>query len=80
MLLAVIGSVAVAAGLFVAVLTMTRTPANHRGINRPAGTIYVGANTCFTCHKDQDHDWSQMLNAQPDRESGGEPAVRRRWK
>jgi len=63
MLLAVIGSIAVTAGLFVAVLTMTRTSADDPDI-RPADTVYVGANACFTCHKDRDHNWSQMLNAE----------------
>ncbi len=61
MLLTLVGSVAVAAGLFVAVLTMTRTPVDHRGIGL-SGTVYVGESTCFTCHKDQTHNWSQMLS------------------
>lgn len=63
LLLTFVGSSAVAAGLFVAVLTMTRTPADHEGIELP-GTMYVGANTCFTCHKDQEHNWSEMLSAE----------------
>ncbi|MEO8392753.1 MAG: hypothetical protein ABI700_07155 [Chloroflexota bacterium] len=65
-LLTVIGSIALASGLFVAVITMTRTPANHRGIGLSNyGAIYVGADTCYTCHKDQPHDWLLELNAQP---------------
>ncbi|MBI1259425.1 MAG: hypothetical protein GC204_18310 [Chloroflexi bacterium] len=63
LLLTFIGSAAVASGLFVAVFTMTRAPAAHEGIRVP-NMIYVGANTCYTCHKDQDHNWSQMINAQ----------------
>lgn len=65
-LLALVGSVALAAGLFVAVITMTRTPADHQGINMPlGGAVYVGDDTCFTCHKDQNPDWSLTLDAQP---------------
>ncbi len=66
MTLAVIGSLALTFGVFVAVLTMTRTPANHPGINLPLqGAIYVGDDTCYTCHADRDEDWSQMLFSQP---------------
>ena len=64
-LLAIAGSVALAAGLFVAVLTMTRTPTNHSGINLPfGGGVYVGGDTCFTCHQDDDLDWSLTLDLQ----------------
>lgn len=64
-LLAIAGSVALAAGVFVAVLTMTRTPANHSGINMPfGGGVYVGGGTCFTCHQDEDPDWSLTLDLQ----------------
>lgn len=64
-LLAIAGSVALAVGLFVAVLTMTRTPANHSGINMPfGGGVYVGGGTCFTCHQDENPDWSLTLDLQ----------------
>ncbi len=64
-LLTVIGSVALASGLFVAVLTITRTPANHEGIDPPlSGAIYVGDDTCYSCHAGQDPDWSLKLDAQ----------------
>ncbi len=66
LMLVFIGSLALASGLFVAVLTMTRTTNDDRGIQEPRhGVIYVGANTCFTCHKDQDHNWALLDNAQP---------------
>lgn len=59
LLLTAVGSTALAAGLFVAVLTVTRAPANHRGIGLPMhGAIYVGAETCFTCHEDGSPDWT----------------------
>lgn len=65
-LLAIAGSAALATGLFVAVLTMTRTPANHSRINLPfGGGVYVGGDTCFTCHGDEDLDWSLTLEPQP---------------
>ncbi|MCC6804232.1 MAG: hypothetical protein IT319_15225 [Anaerolineae bacterium] len=65
-LLAIAGSAALATGLFVAALTMTRTPANHSGINLPfGGGVYVGGNTCFTCHGDEDPDWLLTLEPQP---------------
>ena len=63
LLLTFIGSAAVASGLFVALFTATRAPVAHDGIRMPA-MIYVGANTCYTCHEDQDHNWSQMINTQ----------------
>ncbi len=64
-LLTIIGSVALASGLFVAVLTITRTPANHEGIHPPVnGAIYVGNETCYSCHAGQAPDWSLKLDAQ----------------
>jgi hypothetical protein len=66
LVLVFIGSLAFASGLFVAVLTMTRTYDDDRGISQPRhGVIYVGADTCFTCHKDQTHDWSLLVDSQP---------------
>lgn len=65
-LLTVVGSLALASGVFVAVITMTRTPANHRGIGlSPHNAVYVGADTCFTCHEAGNPDWSQMLPSEP---------------
>jgi hypothetical protein len=29
------------------------------------GGVYVGGDTCFTCHQDQDPDWSLTLDLQP---------------
>lgn len=64
-LLAVIGSAALAVGVFVAVNSVTRTPADHRGINMPfGGAVYVGEDTCFTCHRDENPDWSLTLDLQ----------------
>ena len=64
-LLTIIGSMALAAGLFVAVLTITRTPANHEGIHPPVnGAIYIGDETCYSCHNGQPPDWSLTLDAQ----------------
>ncbi len=66
MVLSVVGSIALAAGVYVAVITMTRTPANHRGIGLPLhGAVYVGADTCFTCHENGNPDWSLMLDTEP---------------
>ncbi len=65
MLLSIIGSVALVAGLFVAVLTITRAPANHAGIYPPVnGAIYVGDKTCYNCHTGQTPEWSLKLDAQ----------------
>ncbi len=65
MLLSIIGSVALASGLFVAVLTITRAPANHEGIHSPVnGAIYVGDETCYSCHAGETPDWSLKLDAQ----------------
>lgn len=65
LVLVFIGSLALVSGLLVAVLTMTRTTEDDRGIQEPRhGVIYIGANTCFTCHKDQDHNWALLDNAQ----------------
>lgn len=65
-LLAIIGSAALAVGVFVAVNTVTRTPADHRGINLPfGGAVYVGEDTCFTCHRDENPNWSLTLDLQP---------------
>lgn len=61
MLLTLVGSLALASGLFVAVLTVTRTPAKHDGVGLTArGAVYVGGggDTCFTCHSENDPVWS----------------------
>jgi hypothetical protein len=66
-LLALVGSLALASGLFVAVITMTRTPANHAGVGLTArGAVYVGGdNTCFTCHGDSDPAWAPASQPVP---------------
>ncbi len=64
--LAVTGSFALLIGIFVAVLSIPRVvAAGHPGSNMPLqGALYVGTNTCFTCHDDQPLDWSLPLYAQ----------------
>ncbi len=64
--LAVIGSVALLIGIFVAVLSIPRVvAAGHPGSNMPLqGAMYVGTNTCFTCHGDHPLDWSLPLYTQ----------------
>lgn len=64
LLLTLFGSVALASGLFVAVLTITRAPANHEGIHPPInGAIYVGDETCYSCHAGEEPEWSLQLDA-----------------
>ncbi len=64
--LAVTGSFALLIGIFVAVLSIPRVvAAGHPGSNMPLqGALYVGTNTCFTCHGDHPLDWSLPLYAQ----------------
>jgi len=64
--LAVTGSIALLIGIFVAVLSIPRVvAAGHPGSNMPLqGAMYVGTNTCFTCHGDHPLDWSLSLYAQ----------------
>jgi cytochrome c553 len=65
MILVVIGSLALVTGSFVAIMTVTRTTASVHGTDTPfQGAVYVGANTCFTCHGDQGPDWSPKPSAQ----------------
>jgi hypothetical protein len=58
-MLGLIGSLSLVAGILVAVITMSRT-ATSGGTSTTLplhGAIYVGENACFTCHSDQGHDW-----------------------
>lgn len=66
MTLAVIGSIALLVGIFVAVLSIPRVvTAGHPSSNLPLqGALYIGTNTCFTCHGDKPLDWSAALYAQ----------------
>jgi hypothetical protein len=65
-LLAVVGSFAFAAGVYVAVMTIIHAPAHPRGGDLPLrGAVYVGGSTCFTCHAGQDFDRSLILDVQP---------------
>jgi cytochrome c553 len=66
MTLAVIGSIALLVGIFVAVLSIPRVvSAVHPSSNLPLqGALYIGTNTCFTCHGDKPLDWSATLYAQ----------------
>ncbi len=66
MTLAVIGSIALLVGIFVAVLSIPRVVAAvHPSSNLPLqGALYIGTNTCFTCHGDKPLDWSATLYAQ----------------
>ncbi len=64
--LAVMGSLALLVGIFVAVLSIPEVvAAGHPGSNMPSqGALYVGTNTCFTCHGDRPLDWSLTLYTQ----------------
>ncbi len=64
--LALTGSLALLIGIFVAVLSIPEVVAGgHLGGNvLMPGALYVGTNTCFTCHGDQPLDWSLTLYAQ----------------
>ena len=58
--------VAVIASAIVAVLSSTvPLAANYRGsIGLKQVPVYVGSNTCFTCHDEQPHEWSPLVAAQ----------------
>lgn len=64
--LALTGSFALLVGIFVAVLSIPRVVGTgHPASNMPLqGALYVGTNTCFTCHGDRPLDWSLTLYAQ----------------
>ena len=64
--LGVVGSFALLIGIFVAVLSIPRVvAAGHPGSNLPTqGALYVGTNTCFTCHRNRPLDWSLTLYTQ----------------
>jgi hypothetical protein len=62
--LALTGGLVFFAGIFIAAFSMT-TPAAQQRINLPRhGAVYVGENTCYTCHEDEANDWSATLYAQ----------------
>ena len=64
--LVVAGSFVLLIGIFVAVLSIPEVVAKgHPVVNMPLqGALYVGINTCFTCHGDRPLDWSTTLYTQ----------------
>jgi hypothetical protein len=63
-------------GVYVAVMTMIHAPVHQREVSFPLrGAVYVGGNACFTCHEDQNSDWSLVLNTQPAAAPMANPAV-----
>ncbi len=65
--LAVTGSFALLVGIFVAVLSIPEVvAAGHPTVKVPSqqGAMYIGTNTCFTCHGERPWDWSLTLYTQ----------------
>ena len=60
--LAVTGGIALLVGIFVAVLSIPEVvSAGHPGSKLPMqGALYIGTNTCVTCHGDEPLDWSLL--------------------
>lgn len=63
--LATTGSLALIAGVFVAFFSVIVSTDDQGSPNVPVhGAVYVGANTCYTCHSEESQDWSLSLHTQ----------------
>lgn len=64
--LAVVGSITLAVGIWVALVTIAKSPSSlHAAGLSFQRAIYVGSNTCFTCHSQQQQEWSLMRYDNP---------------
>ncbi len=65
MLLAILGIMALIAGVLIIVSTVTvAAPADSIATVTPENIVYVGTNTCLTCHSDSHNDGWHALHSQ----------------
>ncbi|MEZ4670580.1 MAG: hypothetical protein R3E39_21950 [Anaerolineae bacterium] len=64
-LLIATGSLALVTGVIIAIFSIQVMGNNRQELDiAPHNAVYIGANTCYTCHSNGTPDWSPVLNPQ----------------